>query len=105
MCTGHQEEEKESDADLKPRILSICQDILFLASWGRKPTPKHIGLGVTVLQATRSKELVQLLYNAEHSISYETVLRIDNTLANNVLESYIENGNKTTKGQTGFCAP
>ena len=41
LCTGHQEEEKESDADLKPRILSICQDILFLGSWGRKPTPKH----------------------------------------------------------------
>ena len=93
LCTGHQEEEKESDADLKPRILSICQDILFLASRGRKLTPKHVGLGLTVQQATRSKELVQLLYNAGHSISYETVLRMDNTLANDVLERYKENGN------------
>ena len=66
--------------------------------------PCLIGLGLTVLQATRSKELVQLLYNAEHSISYESVLRMENTLANDVLERYIENGNKTTKGQTGFCA-
>lgn len=52
LCTGHQEEEKESDANRKPRILSICQDILFLASRGRKPTPKHLGLGLTVHQAT-----------------------------------------------------
>ena len=34
-CTGHQEEERESDEDMKHRILSICQDILFLASRGR----------------------------------------------------------------------
>ena len=93
LCTGHQEEEKESDIDMKPRILSICQDILFLASRGRKLTPKHVGLGLTVHQATRSKELVQLLYNSGHSISYETVLRMDNTLANDVLERYKENGN------------
>ena len=92
LCTGHQEEEKESDADLKPRILRICQDILFLASSGRKLTPKHVGLGLTVHQATRSKELVQLLYNAGDSISYEIVLKMDNTLANDVLERYKENG-------------
>ena len=36
---------------------------------------------------------MQLLYNAGHSISYETVLRMDNTLANDVLERYKENGN------------
>lgn len=85
LCTGHQAEEKESDEDMKHRILSICQDILFLASRGRKLTPKNVGLGPTVHQATRWKEFVQLLYSAGHSISSETVLRMDNTLSNDVL--------------------
>ena len=91
FCTNHQEEEKKSDADLKPRILKTGQDILFLASRGRTLTRKHFGLGLTVHQATPSKELVQLLHNVGHSISYETVLRMDNTLANDVLERYKEN--------------
>ena len=34
LCTGYQEEEKEFDADMKPRILSIWQDILVLGSRG-----------------------------------------------------------------------
>ena len=93
LCTGCQREENKGDADLKARVLSICQDIVFLASRGRKLTPKHLGLGLTVHQATRSKELVQLLHGAGHSVSYETVLRMDNTIANDVLERYKENGN------------
>ena len=36
---------------------------------------------------------MQLLNNAGHSISHETVLRMDKTLANDVLERYKENGN------------
>lgn len=93
LCTGYQEEENEADTDLKTRVLSICQDIVFVASRGRKLTPKHLGLGLTVHQATRSKELVQLLHSAGHSISYETVLRMDNSIANDVLVRYKENGN------------
>lgn len=45
LCTGHQEEEKQSYVDMKPRILRICQDILFLAFRGRKLTPKHVRFG------------------------------------------------------------
>lgn len=55
--------------------------------------PKACWLGLTVHQATRSKELVQLLYSAGHSVSYETALRMDNSIANDVLNSYKENGN------------
>ena len=36
---------------------------------------------------------MQLLHSAGHSVSYETVLRMDNTIANDVLERYKENGN------------
>jgi len=69
--SGSQEEENEADTDLQTRLVSICQDIVFVASRGRELTPKHLGLGPTVHQATRSKELVQLLHSAGHSISYE----------------------------------
>ncbi|KAK2554918.1 hypothetical protein P5673_023601 [Acropora cervicornis] len=93
LCTGSQEEENEADTDLKTRVLSICQDIVFVASKGRKLTPKHLGLGLTLHQATRSKELVQLLQSAGHSISYETVLIMDNSIANYVLVRFKENGN------------
>ena len=92
LCMGSQEEENEADTGLKTRVLSICQDIVFVASRERKLTPKHLGLGLTLHQATRSKEFVQLLHSAGHSISYETVLRMDNSIAN-VLVRYKENGN------------
>ena len=93
LCTGYQEEFQESHDDVKARILSICQDIIFLSSRGHKLTPKHIGIGLTVHQATRSKQLVQLLHAAAHSVNYDTVLRMDNTIANDVLERYRESGN------------
>lgn len=93
LCNGLREEDRACDESSKTRILSICQDIVFLACLGRKLTPKHVCLGLTVHQATRSKELVQLLYSAGHSVSYETVLRMDNSIANDVLNSYKENGN------------
>ncbi len=57
LCAGDQED----DVNMKTRILSICQDIVFLVSRGCKLTPKHIGLGLTVHQATRSKELAKIL--------------------------------------------
>ena len=93
LCTGYQEEFQELHDDLKTRILSICQDIIFLSSRGHKLTPKHIGIGLTVHQATRSKQLVHLLHAAGHSVNYDTVLRMDNTIANDVLARYKESGN------------
>ena len=36
---------------------------------------------------------MQLLYSAGHCVSYKTVLRIDNTIASDVLEKYKDNGN------------
>ena len=80
------------------RIQSICQDIIFLSSRGHKLTPKHFGIGLTVHQATRSKQLVQLLHTAGHSVNYDTVLRMDNTIANDALERYKESGNVLVPG-------
>ena len=72
--------------------MSIAQDIVFLASGGRKKTPKHLALSITVHQATRSKKLVQLLHLAGISISYESVLQVDTSLVASVLERYEKNG-------------
>ena len=97
LCAGEvdttDDGNEELNIDLKRKILGICQDIVFLVSRGRRYTSKHVGIGVTVHQATRSKELVQLLYAAGHSISYETVLRLDNAIANDTLQRYNTNGN------------
>ena len=93
LYTGYQEEFQEWHDDVKTRILSICQDIIFLSSREHKLTPKNIGIGLTVHQATRSKQLLQLLHAAGHSVNYDTVLRMDNTIANDVLERYKESGN------------
>lgn len=84
--------EDDSEETFHTKLLSIAQDIVFLASGGKKPTPKHIGIGITVHQATRSKNLVKLLHAAGHSISHESVLRTDTTIANEALKRYFENG-------------
>ena len=106
LCTGYQEEFQESQDDMKTRILSICQDIIFLSSREHKLTTKHIGIGLTVHQATRSKQLVQLLHAAGHSVNYDTALRMDNTIANDILERYRESGNKfVPRNFTGTTDP
>ena len=73
-------------------ILSIAQDIMYLVSGGRKETPKRIGLGMAVHQATRSEDLVQLLHAAGHSFIYDSVMKADTAIASDVLSRY--NGNQ-----------
>ena len=68
-------------------ILSICQDLIFAASGGKCWSPKHVGLGCALHQATRLKELVQMFHSAGHTISYESVLQVDSALAENTLKS------------------
>ena len=92
LCVNDDDSENENEQSRHTKLLSIAQNIIFLASGGRRPTPKHIGIGVAVHQATRSKDLVQLLHAAGHSISYESVLRADTTMANEAMKRYFENG-------------
>ena len=54
---------------------------------GSTGTKKHVGLGCTLHQATRSKQLVHLFHTAGHTISYENVLQVDTELAEKTLES------------------
>lgn len=69
------------------KVLSIAQDIIYAASKGKKLTPKHIGLGLTVHQMTRSRKLVTLLNKAGHCLTYPKLLQIDNTLADLTLST------------------
>ena len=94
LFTGENElGETSANASIHNRVLSISQYIIFAVTNGRKLTPKHVGLGLTVHQATRSKSLVDLLYSAGHSISYDMVRRVDTTLANRSLEVLKSNDN------------
>ena len=63
------------------RIISVAQDLVYGTSNGKMWTPKHVGLGSTLHQSTRSKHLVQLFHNAGHTISYKNVLQVDTALA------------------------
>lgn len=99
LCSGDTLDEDDSKDNtnseckaVHTKLLSIAQDIVFLVSRGHKQTPKHIGLGLAVHQATRSKDLVQLLNAAGHSISYESVMRIDTSIAQDVLQRYEDQG-------------
>ncbi|KAK1904890.1 Phosphomethylpyrimidine synthase [Dissostichus eleginoides] len=92
LCTDDDDQENMDKQTVNTKLLSIAQDIVFLASGGQRPTPKHIGIGVAVHQATRSKGLVQLLHAAGHSISYESVLRTDTAIANEAVKQYFDNG-------------
>ena len=40
------------------RVLSIAQDLVYSVSGDQRWTPKHVGLGSSLHQATRSKKLV-----------------------------------------------
>ena len=60
---------------------------MYSVSGDQRWTPKHVGLGSGLHQATRSKRLVKMFHNAGHTISYLDVRRVDTALA-----KHMENG-------------
>jgi hypothetical protein len=54
---------EDSKSTRQTKILSVCQDIVYGVSEGRKWTTKHIGLSCTLHQMTRSKQLVNLFHS------------------------------------------
>ena len=83
-CTGKDPAEYEDD-DLSVHrcVLSIAQIMMFGGSEGKILTPKHMGLGLSIHQATRSKELVNLLNAAGHCASCDMIHRMDTSIAKN----------------------
>ena len=87
----------EKEDTLRMKILSLSQDLIYLASREKKWGPKHIGLGSAIHQATRSKHLVKLFHNAGHCLSYNALLGMDTALAKSTLE--------TMDAETGAVVP
>lgn len=68
------------------KILSIAQDIVYVAGRGKKLTPKHIGLAVT-LHHKRSQKLVNLFNRAGHCATYRQLRQIYTSLAEETLNT------------------
>ena len=68
-------EDTKEDTSIKQMACSIAQDIVFAVSNRRKLTPKHVGLGLALHQATRSEALLDLFHAASHTIGIDTVVR------------------------------
>ena len=63
--------------DVNLKVISICQDIVYLASKGRKQTPKSLCLGLTVRHLTGSSNVLSLLNRLGHCASWNTVVSLD----------------------------
>ena len=74
------------------KIISIAQDLIFAASNGRQPTPKHIGLAVAIKHLTGSKALIEILNRLQHCIGYLDLLRIDTSITNTIIQNTTEDG-------------
>ena len=75
------------EAEPRCKVLSCAQDIVYWVRGGTKWTPKHVGLGSTLHQVTRSKDLFKLFNKAGHILSYDQILQVDTSLAEIVLKS------------------
>ena len=92
---GEDEEEKQLNPRHNSRArnqehlveTSIAQDLVYSVSGGRRWTPKHVGLGSSLHQATRSEDLVEMFHSAGHTISYRDVRRVDTALAKHTLST------------------
>ena len=56
------------------------------------PKSIYFGMGSTLHQVTRSKELVNLFYKARHVMSYQDFLRLDTALVETTLKTMDKNG-------------
>eukprot|EP00057_Strongylocentrotus_purpuratus_P019489 XP_011673963.1 PREDICTED: uncharacterized protein LOC105442958 [Strongylocentrotus purpuratus] len=65
----------------KSKIVSICQDVMNLASSGRTIMPKHSALAMSVRHLTGSAQLIGLLNGLGHCSSNSQVLEHDTALA------------------------
>ena len=54
----------------------MCLRNFLWVSGGRKWTPKHIGLGITLHQVARSKDLVKLFNKAGDVLSDDQILQV-----------------------------
>lgn len=85
-CSGETDEVEmnnfvEIPESKKIKIQSIAQDIIYFSSKGRKPTPKHYSLAMSIRHITGSSKLTNLINGLGHCISHTAVLEYDTALA------------------------
>ena len=93
ILLSEESDEQGDDKYVKRTALSISQDLVYAISKRKKLTPKHVGLGLALHQATRSKSLVELVHHAGHCVSYDQVRRIDTALGVQNLKHFETNNN------------
>lgn len=76
----------EIQGNEKKKIISLAQDIITLASQGRKLMPKHLALGMTLRHLTGSAKLQQLINSFGHCVSHSVTLEHDTALATKQLQ-------------------
>ena len=97
---------EEKEAEVRNKAVAVAQDIVYGVSNRKKWTPKHIGLGSTLHQVTRSKDLVKLFHKAGHILSYDQILQVDTGLAESVLKTFDEESvycNSAKSGARQVC--
>ena len=67
--------------DLNLKVISICQDIMYLVSKGQRQTPKSLCLGLSIRHLTGSSQVVSLLSGLGHCASWDTIVSLDTSLA------------------------
>ena len=50
------------------KVISICQDLIYAESKGKKQTHKAIALGMAVRQVTGSTKMINMLHGFGHSV-------------------------------------
>ena len=86
-----QKERVETKEGLHAKILSIGQDILYLASHGKVKTPKHVSLPFLVKSKTGSVEIITVLNKLGHGISHSQLEEIKPGIAEVQMKA-VENG-------------
>ena len=87
----------EAGDDVRRKLLSVAQDIVYISTKGRKTMPKHDALGLTMRHMAGSSSIIGILIGLGHSVSHSAVLEHDTALAskqlctdNIVLEGFIK---------------
>lgn len=81
-------DEEEDDNFVKRTTPSISEDLVYAISKHKLLTPKYVGLGLAIHQATRSKSLIELVHHAGHSVN-----RLDTTLGVHNLQKFADSNN------------
>ena len=63
------------------RLLSVCQDIVYLTTKGKVQTPKAMVLGCALRHITGSSHVLRLIHGLGHCSSYDSVVRHETSLA------------------------